>query len=351
MMRPISKQICCSLILLSFAALSCQASTLEGRFDGNKLAFTNASSKGASYRPNFWLAAPNILTAKEWLPGYYSLTTSQVTLANARGDAVIADVLFTGLEYNIATAPQQSVPTNSGKPTCTKAVMASGGIFELSNTSPTFCTAATRLVLPGDHIPFRFLRPVIQFDEAKLANQFKGKPSGKYRGTVLGLSASYGFKVSQQNPVWTYRNIPVPFDITIDYQGNKLTNVTVSGNGVLPPTYDTTTHTVSGSTMFDIRAQGYFTDGLKIDLVSKPNYELANTASGEVIPYDVTCKLCNTSTLVRNGKMVASSTDVLKPNANEINFSLEVSYKDIPRGTLVSGSYTDTFVVLMSPKV
>lgn len=350
MMRLISKLICFSCILLGLGSLSVQASTLQGRFDGNKLTLSNAIAKGASYQPSFWLPAPNILTAKEWLPGYYSLSTSQVTLTNARGDAISADIQFTGLEYNIATPPQGTSPASSGQPTCTRAVMAGGNIFEMGNTSPTFCTAADRFILPGNNIPFRFLRPNIQFDEAQLAAQFKGKASGKYRGTVLGLSASYGYKVSQQNPVWTYRNLPVPFDIVIDYQGNKLTNVTVSGNGIIPPTYDTTTHTVSGSTTFDIKAEGYFTDGLKVDLVSKPNYMLVNTASGETIPYDLTCKPCSTQALVRGGKLAAGTTDVLKPNTNEINFSLEVSYQDIPKGTLVTGSYTDSFVLLMSPK-
>lgn len=327
------------------------ASTLNGKFEGNQLTLMNATTEGDNYVPSFWLPAANVLTSAEWVPGYYSSAPTQLILTNSVGDSVNVDIRFTGIEYNIATPPTSMRPISSGTPSCTDSAMRGASIYRLKNSSPAFCTATNSLELPGNNTPFRFLRPIFKIDKTKLADQFKGKTSGKYRGTMFGVTASYGFKMSQQSPIWTYRNLPANFDMVIDYQGNKLTNVSVLGNGLIPPIYDTIKSTVSGETQFDIKAEGYFSDGLSIDLVTKPNYQLLHTASGESIPYNLTCQQCLNQELVRNGSLVTSSTSVLKPNSTEINFSVKASYQDIPRGTLVTGTYNDSFVLVMGPKV
>ncbi|MGI9889989.1 hypothetical protein [Vibrio chagasii] len=353
-MKHLLKLLTCNVLFVIILVLivnTSQASTLEGKFDGTKLTLTNGIPQGKNYVSSFWISGNNVLTAGEWIPGYYSSSVSKVMLTNNIGDSISLDIKFTGLEYNLATSPKHTLPVSSGYPTCANSGMGNSNIYQLQNSSPSFCTSPNKLVLPSNNVPFRFLRPIFQIDESTLKDKFKGKSAGKYRGTVLGLNTSYGFKVSQQNPIWTYRNLPIDFDIVIDYQGNKLTNITVSGSGMMPPIYDTTKHTVNGETKFNIKADGYFTDGLEVELISKPDYSLKHTASGESIPYSLTCKNCSTPNLVRNGILVNSKTAVLKPNSTEIIFDIDVEYQDIPKGTLVTGSYNDTFVLIMGPKV
>lgn len=76
----------------------------------------------------------------------------------------------------------------------------------------------------------------------------------------------YYFK--EDSGVFTYRNIATQFDIRIYFVPSFITNVFVSGNGILEPIYDTVNHTVSSDTSFDITSTGYFNNGLK---VSFPN--------------------------------------------------------------------------------
>lgn len=183
-----------------------------------------------------------------------------------------------------------------------------------------------------------------------------GAAPGRYTAQVqLPLMYEYvrtGVRIRHN---WT-----MPLTFNIDYAPSVLTSLTLTSPtlGIMTPRYYSFggVKKVQGETLYNGTAVGVFTNGLRLKLADRDDYQLqevAAEATPATIPYSVTCNGCDTSALVVNGTaepgMEAVGTRVPGTNVNSITFSIQVSFADIALSTLQTGNYRDQFTLLFEP--
>ncbi|HIF9216573.1 TPA: hypothetical protein ACX6QF_002068 [Photobacterium damselae] len=315
------------------------AFTLTGKITGSRIQWENNIPYDGDATLSIWTPQSGLPTTKLWRPGFLAVQPSSNINLSGPGGFVETQLEITGIEYNLGGASPKKTNVSTGS-VC-DSTLQSGNIVKIKSHNK-ICLSSLELENANSIMPFYFLRPIFTIDEESLLKSFEGKAEGNYVGSIPVIIRYY-FK--EDSGVFTYRNIATQFDIRIYFVPSFITNVFVSGNGILEPIYDTVNHTVSSDTSFDITSTGYFNNGLK---VSFPNRDYLLKKGEYSIPYNISCEgNCSNRIIVSEGRAKYDST-IIYPNSDkkEAKFKLNVSYNDIQASSVTTGKYSDSFTLL-----
>ena len=257
-----------------------------------------------------------------------------------------AAIAVNGLQYNTASNPFTRGDNLFVTPVCSQSQL-SGNIVTLHDNDTQNCSADFSLEYPQSITPFYFYRPTFNIDTASLLNALQGQAKGVYTATI---PADIKYYYRSAGGALTYRILPDVFTVNIDYTPNSLESINVVGDGVLSPMYDTTNHTVSAQTTFNITALGQFSTGLSMTLLTN-EFELTSASGKTSIPYSIQCNEanCEDTDWVKSGvnQLDNSQTSyVIQSPSSVINFDLNVNYQNIPSTDVETGTYSGNFTVM-----
>ncbi len=334
------------VVLIALVNGGVNASTLNGVIEGNTLSWTNGMRVDSVYiTPSNWQIISGLQPTTAWTPGtFIGGSPTTLILQGSAGGEVEIEIEIDGLQYNLGQAASQfSYNSTSSAPlfsTC-------GGDLDGSLATVIGDNCLAEGVYESDiaYTPFQFGRPLILLDEAVLIEAFQQADavSGQYTGTMT-VNPFYSFR--SPTGTWTYRKaMSLPVTISLRYEASMLNNINVTGVGMITPTYDKEAQTVTGTTKFDITADGYFSAGLKLTFENNTEFELKNTDAQ--FPYSITCEQCDETTIVSKGVMqLLDEETVVSGVGGSISFDLKVHYDDIAAANIETGQYEDTFTVI-----
>ncbi|ALR95758.1 hypothetical protein AT730_24680 (plasmid) [Vibrio alginolyticus] len=318
------------------------ALTLSARLTGEELVWQNGMRVGGYLTSTNWQILGGLAPTTEWSPGtFMAAPPTEMTLSNGT-DSVTVPVEVSGMQYGLGAAADK-FPDQTPSP---------GGVscsdFQLQTAVASVigsgCTAGNAYKGSTFYTPFQFARPLVTFDDAALISAFRaaGLPEGTYNGTIA-TSPFYMYR--SQGGAWTYRQFgPMPLSVQIRYVPAFLTSVQVLGNGVMTPTYDTTSYTVSGNTAFKVQASGLFTSGVKLTF-DRRTYELEHSDLESRIAYDVTCSACSDPNIIKDGELTLTDGETTVPGTGSfVAFDLLVHF-EASDSEVKTGRYTDSMVV------
>lgn len=338
---------------LVFSASS-YALTVNVTVKGEDIRYENARS----YAGSFYLTTASEIYSgleptKKWIPAVEK-GSKLVTLTNGTSQAEVTVGIY-GLEFDWGGL-NSSIDTSDSshgsgleKGRCNPEQTASGVLLNNSAANYT-CISNYPVVSAKENIPFYFVRPMFQLPD--LLTALKGKPEGIYVGS-LKVPVRYYFYNSMS--IFTYRNLSLNLTFQVNYLPEVFTSlvVTPENGGVMPPQYGS--GTVKGETRFNIETLGYFNTGIKMKFDTSKDYSLTHDSQTEKeIPYYVHCDTCEDKVIVGdNGKVTTSVLNnagvVLAPVGSDktrINYNLTVGYSDKTVNEVVTGGYSDSFVVI-----
>ncbi len=341
MTSRLKKLLLCSVCLLSPMT---QALTLNARLTGEELVWQNGMRVEGYLTSTNWQVLGGLAPTTEWAPGtFMAAPPTEMTLSNGT-DSVTIPVVVSGMQYGLGAAadkfPDQT--TTPGGVSC------GTGNFQLQTAVAAAigsgCVAGNAYQGSTRYTPFQFARPLVTFDDAALISAFRAAslPEGTYSGTIA-TSPFYMYR--SQGGAWTYRQFgPTPLSVQIRYVPAFLSNVQVLGNGIMTPTYDTVSYSVSGDTAFKIQAAGLFTSGVKLTFEER-TYELVHSDVDSRIAYDVTCPACTDTNIVQDGALQLTSRETTVPGSGSfVAFDLLVHF-DAAASEVETGRYADSMVV------
>ena len=334
-----------SLLLL---AAPSYAATLNINIEGQQVRFENAITLGGNnYTLSDWSIASGLTTTSQFLPSaFVTDKPDTMTLTSNAGQSVEAAIAVNGLQYNTASNPFTRGDNLFVTPVCSQSQL-SGNIVTLHDNDTQNCSADFSLEYPQSITPFYFYRPTFNIDTASLLNALQGQAKGVYTATI---PADIKYYYRSAGGALTYRILPDDFTVNIDYTPNSLESINVVGDGVLSPMYDTTNHTVSAQTTFNITALGQFSTGLSMTLLTN-EFELTSASGKTYIPYSIQCNEanCEDTDWVKSGvnQLDNSQTSyVIQSPSSVINFDLNVNYQNIPSTDVETGTYSGNFTVM-----
>ncbi|PMG49180.1 hypothetical protein BCU90_00720 [Vibrio lentus] len=334
-----------SLLLL---AAPSYAATLNINIEGQQVRFENAITLGGnSYTLSDWSIASGLTTTSQFLPSaFVTDKPDTMTLTSNAGQSVEAAIAVNGLQYNTASNPFTRGDNLFVTPVCSQSQL-SGNIVTLHDNDTQNCSADFSLDYPQSITPFYFYRPTFNIDTASLLNALQGQAKGVYTATI---PADIKYYYRSAGGALTYRILPDVFTVNIDYTPNSLESIDVVGDGVLSPMYDTTNHTVSAQTTFNITALGQFSTGLSMTLLTN-EFELTSASGKTSIPYSIQCNEanCEDTDWVKSGvnQLDNSQTSyVIQSPSSVINFDLNINYQNIPSTDVETGTYSGNFTVM-----
>ncbi|MCC4817515.1 hypothetical protein BCU85_18060 [Vibrio lentus] len=334
-----------SLLLL---AAPSYAATLNINIEGQQVRFENAIILGGnSYTLSDWSIASGLTTTSQFLPSaFVTDKPDTMTLTSNSGQSLEAAIAVNGLQYNTASNPFTRGDNLFVTPVCSQSQL-SGNIVTLHDNDTQNCSADFSLDYSQSITPFYFYRPTFNIDTASLLNALQGQAKGVYTATI---PADIKYYYRSAGGALTYRILPDVFTVNIDYTPNSLESIDVVGDGVLSPVYDTTNHTVSAQTTFNITALGQFSTGLSMTLLTN-EFELTSASGKTSIPYSIQCNEanCEDTDWVKSGvnQLDNSQTSyVIQSPSSVINFDLNVNYQNIPSTDVETGTYSGNFTVM-----
>ena len=334
--------------LLLLAAPLVHSATLNVHIEGQQLRLENAIALGGNtYTLSDWTVASGLTPTDRFLPGaYLTNKPDEMTLTGPTGASVNAPIGLKGVQYNVSSNNYVRNDTQLVTPSCATSQL-SGNTVTLADDSTQSCSASFSLDYSNEVTPFYFYRPTFDLDTTALLAALQGQEKGVYTATI---PADIRYYYQSSGGALTYRVLSDVFTVNIDYVPNSLESIDVAGDGVMNPIYDTTNHTVSAETMFNITATGTFSTGLSMTLLTHDFTLTSNTGKTE-IPFSIECTStnCEDPIWVENGvnKLTNDETSyVLDAPTNVINFDLMVSYQDIPSTEVESGTYSGSFTVM-----
>ncbi|EHK6028639.1 hypothetical protein C4G95_RS23065 [Vibrio parahaemolyticus] len=339
MTSRLKKLLLCSVCLLSPVT---HALTLNAKLTGEELVWQNGMRVSGYLTSTNWQILGSLAPTTEWAPGtFMAAPSTEVTLSNGT-DSVTVPVEVTGMQYGLGAAADKfpdQVSSPGGMPCSSFQLQAATALVFGSG-----CTAGNAYQGTTLYTPFQFARPLVTFDDAALISAFRAAslPEGTYSGTIA-TSPFYMYR--SQGGAWTYRQFgPMPLTVQIYYVPAFLTNVQVLGNGIMTPTYDTITYSVTGETVFKVRATGLFTSGVKLTFEDR-TYELKHSDVDSRIAYDVTCPACSDVNIVKDGALQLASRETTVPGAGSfVAFDLLVGF-EASESEVETGRYTDSLMV------
>ncbi|MCR9352119.1 hypothetical protein [Vibrio alginolyticus] len=339
MISRLKNLLLCSVCLLSPVT---HALTLNARLTGEELVWQNGMRVEGYLTSTNWQILGGLAPTKEWAPGtFMAAPPTEMTLSSGT-DSVKVPIEVSGMQYGLGAAadkfPEQ-MPAPGGMPCSTFQLQPATALVIGSG-----CAAGNAYQGATLYTPFQFARPLVTFDDAALVRAFRtaSLPEGTYSGTIV-TSPFYMYR--SQGGAWTYRQFgPMPISVQIRYAPAFLTNVQVFGNGVMTPTYDNVSYSVSGDTTFKVQATGLFTSGVKLTFEERA-YELEHSDMDSRIAYDVTCPACANTSIVEDGALQLSSRETTVPGSGSIvAFDLLVHF-DAAASEVETGRYSDSMVV------
>jgi len=318
--------------------------TVRGEVKGESFYWTNALAIANNQMvPSFWQHAANLPATNSWLPGgLASLPASIITLYKGV-DSVSIPVQFLGFEYNMGSATPIVGADYSGS-VCTNNSH-NGGLVRI--TGGQNCFLNYRLDYLITVAPFTFIRPVFYINPTDVKSAFSTQPAGVYLGQTK-LTNLYNYKHIN---VESRQYLDHTFGLEIHHQPSVINSVTVTGNNELTTQYDLKQQRVSASSTFKLMASGFFTNGLKVNLINHRTDYLLQGPNLTKIPYSVDCINCQTKSLISNGKVVNFTSKVLGSNTTFINFDIEVFFENQDLSLIEVGQYSDTITLLVEPDI
>lgn len=335
----LKKLLFCSVCLLSPIT---QALTLNARLTGEELVWQNGMRVEGYLTSTNWQILGRLPPTTEWAPGtFMAAPPTEMTLSNGT-DSVTVPVEVSGMQYGLGAAadkfPDQVTTPSGGSCKSYQLQPAIASVFGSG------CAAGNAYQGSTLYTPFQFARPLVTFDSAALISAFRAAslPEGTYSGTIV---TSPFYRYRSQGGAWTYRQFgPTPLSVQIRYVPAFLTNVQVFGDGLMTPTYNTVSYSVSGDTAFKIRATGLFTSGVKLTFEDR-TYELKHSDLESRIAYDVTCPTCADTIIVQDGALqLARRETTVSGSGSSVSFDLLVHF-DAAASEVETGRYADSMVV------
>lgn len=371
MLKKALKKAIIKGVYLCLAVISMQASayTLNLSVKGNQITFDNAYQTDSSdiYTLSDWQPIGNLTPTNSWQPDMMTSSATEFKLTGPSGTEVIVPIKIVGAEYNIGGNSSISTsPAIVSGSSCGTSTLSSDAIqFKTtnlpSNAGFSFGECVSDKSYQTDKVvqPFYFLRPDFHIDTDGLISALSkaGSPvPGQYSGSIP-VSLRYYFI---ENGTLTYRVLPSgTFNVRINYIPEVLTEIIADSRKDIIPTYNTSSHTASGETIFNVIANGYFQSGIKMTFQDRA-YNLTqvtddsdpdNVIYGESeIPYYIRCDACSVASIVENGVLQENAKSPVEYEIEgpleSFSFNLKVGYENISAETVNTGMYMDTFTIL-----
>ncbi|SUP93046.1 Uncharacterised protein [Vibrio owensii] len=304
--------------------------------------------KGDTMVPSKWGVPPALRSVNSWSAGSLpAAAANSITLRGGmNGETTIPiPISITGVQYN-TTGIDFAEDTNS----------LGGGCLTDEVTPPIVsvtgigCISSTKLSVAVPTSPFILFRPMFNINETDVVAALKGKAEGVYSASVP-ITVRYYYE--NTSGISTFRNISDVVIFSFNYEPVEIADVVIlEGNGVMEPNYDVTDRTVSAQTVYRLEAQGYFNNGIVLNMLDR-DYNLVSSSSNSItIPYSVMCDKCSTSELVTEGRLIKQESYIGEGSGIQTNLPFNLTFKYDVEGTpLVSGSYTDSVTIIVSPRI
>ena len=337
---------CCCALLFLIPTLTV-ANTLKAQLNAGNLRWVNAYSiSGGEQRfvPSSWSIVDNLIPADRWYPGALTSSSPNLLVLNSGNATVSVPFQVVGFEYNTGSAgPVEGSIESNG---CPESAF-STGIVQVIGVA---CFHSRELINHSTVTPYSFIRPVIEIDTQGLKDAFVGKPEGIYRGTV-NVGNQYDYIINNNDNIRTRQYSNETIILEVDYEPSFLSSVEIVGNSEIRPIYDLNVNKMSGDTIFNGVAHGWFSNGLKLSLnPGRTEYKMTGPASTQ-LPYSIECIGCEDNRLVENGKVINIQTNLPGEGVPTINFGIKVGYKDIDLDSVENGYYFDKFTLLFEPGI
>lgn len=346
------------------------SATLNMTLKGDELVFRNAQQHRLpdTYVLTDWQVVSGLAPTTRWQPGMVTTSANKLTLSGP-GGVVDLPIKLRGIEYNIAGTNDFTSEGEAliGSGACGSDVFKNGSIISFYADTDSMgmdllgpysdCYAWRGYYLSKNIQPFYFVRPIFSINKQDLLQVLENLDDpigGMYTGSIP-ISLKYLY---QENGITTYRNVPLSsFSVQLNYTSETLTDIQADTLKIIEPVYDKATHTASGETIFNIRANGYFQSGIRMTFLDrdyKMKLEDGSDDGLSTIPYYIRCNACAVNSIVENGQLTADARNPVEyrvGNAvSSFEFNLTVGYENISAEdvelSLGSLTYTDTFTII-----
>ena len=339
------------LALFLVYSASSSALTVNISVTGDKIKYENAvTAMNSTHKPTTSEIISGLEPTKKWIPAI-ATTNKKLTFVSSSDQAEV-DVEIWGLEYDVGGLNTTlDLNPEYGLEDSRCSLRRIGTSFEiLEQYYNSSCISVNSINNVTENIPFYFVRPL--FKVKNLSGALKGKPEGVYVGS---LKVPFRYYFYNSMSILTYRNLSFNLTFQVNYIPEVFTSlvVTPENGGVMPPQYGS--GTVKGETRFNIETLGYFNTGIKMKFDTSKDYSLTHASQTEKkIPYYIHCDTCDDKVIVDDkGKITTSVLNnagvVLAPVGSDktrISYNLTVGYSDKTVNEVVTGSYSDSFVVV-----
>ncbi|WP_157806438.1 hypothetical protein [Vibrio salilacus] len=327
-----------------FWSVSASAMTFKAYIKRNEIQWKDVVEvDNNTFTPSFWYVESGLKPTREWIPGGLTATSPSEVRLTSGNESVVLPLTVSGFEYNIGSTNAVLGRTQSG-------LLCSGnytaGIVKVIGQAG--CLHPHALITTNAYNPYSFIRPLIKIETEKLSKIFEGKPAGYYVGSIA-VGSFYDYYLPSSLRTRYHANYQIRFEF--NFQPAFVFSVDITGESELKPHYSPKADYVSGESVFNGRASGWFSDGLMMTLNrSRINYEMKGPQLTK-IPYSIECLECDTPLLVSKGLVKNYTATVQGNRTEEIPFRLKVSFTDIDLSTLENGQYNDTFYLIFEPKI
>ncbi|WP_439147986.1 hypothetical protein [Vibrio sp.] len=333
-----------SLSILAITNIAHAAFEVRAKVESNTVHWDNVTLYKGKKLPSAWGTPPSLQASEAWAAGTFAVKPqSSMRLIGGSGGGsqpIAIDIL--GVQYN-TSGIKLAQSTNQG----------GGGTIDevqlpIVTVTGASCVSNTRLINEGQSSPFIFFRPMFDIEESDIIKALNGQAEGIYSASVPLIIRYY----YENDGIKTYRNINEVILFSFDYQPVQLDSVTVRGDGIMNPIYNTAQKKISANTSYDITANGYFNNGIVLTMPQR-DYQLVNTENTSmVIPYNVQCAQCGNANLVNEGQLKQQTSAISKGAGvqTDVNFTLKFDY-DIEGSSVISGDYSDTIRIMLEPGI
>ncbi len=336
-----------SLVLLPliYSISSYAAFDIRADVDSQQVSWSNVTYSDGDMVPSMWATPPMLRSTSAWVPATFAVQPQPtLVLQGSGGSSAPIPLNISGMEYNTVGIAYASFASSMGGGCSRDKIQ-----LPIISLKGERCISSTKLANNVSVNPFVFYRPIFNISDTSITSALAGLPEGTYSGMVP-LNIRYYY---DSNGILTYRNISEVLMVKVNYSPADISDVVVSGNGFMEPQYDTVSRRISADTQYDITVNGYFTNGIVLNMPNQ-TYELVYEAESSVmIPYQVICSGCNVTNLVDSQGRLIAPTSTVGANAGastSLSFRLDLSY-DVSGIELLSGRYSDDIVLIIEPGI
>ncbi|KIF47745.1 hypothetical protein M445_12210 [Vibrio owensii 47666-1] len=282
-----------------------------------------------------------------------------VRLTGPEGKSFNMQVVYAGVEWKLTAEPDSiiGVPSSFVKPG-TQPTTFEGNIVRVDNTTTGYIGDKC-FEYNSNKTPLDSFRPILELDPANaqwVADQFAtgNFPNGIYKGT-LWLPAVFAFNTLLYNN-WAYRfGNGGSIDFIIEFEQDRITQISVEGADVIIPDVLTKPGFVQGKTVYTTTISGIISNGIKVSL-DKSNSDFSlkpmvtEKSDANKIPFNLFCVECEGAgvMMIEEGRAVSSSSyySLLHNDFKNVVANFEVSYKEKPLDELYNDTYIGSFTLL-----